>query len=119
MGRRASPARRVPFALFAVAVVSVLVLGLTGAQALVAQGSFRIEELMRTTERLERGFAVLRLEAAELAAPERVARWARETGLVLRDPDDVRVVVLERARPAHDDDDPVGRPLFASGPGRG
>ena len=109
--------RRIPFALFAVAVVSVLVLGLTVAQALVAQGSFRIEELTRTTERLERGFAELRLEAAELAAPERIARWAHDSGLVLRDPDDVRVVVVQPGPARGVDDDPAARPVFATGGG--
>lgn len=75
-------ARRLPFLLFAAAVVAVLVLALTSAQALVAQGAFRMSELQRRVERLEVEHDLLSLRAARAASPERVARAANRAGLV-------------------------------------
>ena len=83
--------RRVPFALFSVIVVAALVLLMTSAQALVAQGAFRISDLQRQTETLSVETDLLRLRVARLASPERVADAGREAGLVLPE----RVEVLD------------------------
>ncbi len=93
---RRRPRRRLPFALFSLVMVGVLVLGLAGAQALVAQGSFRLGELSRRTERLEERAAELRLRAAELASPARIARAAGRLGMVLPDPEDLEELMVPR-----------------------
>ena len=79
-----------PFALFSVIVVAALVLLMTSAQALVAQGAFRISDLQRKAEFLSVETDLLRLRLARLASPERVVDAGRRAGLVLPD----RVEVL-------------------------
>ena len=75
--------RRVPFALFSVVVVAALVLLMTSAQALVAQGAFRISDLQRRTEALSVETNLMELRVARLASPDRVADAGRHAGLVL------------------------------------
>jgi hypothetical protein len=65
-----------------VTLVTALVVGLVSAQTLVAQGSFRLEELRQRTERIERQFGRLRLQADKLSALERIERAALDAGLV-------------------------------------
>jgi cell division protein FtsL len=82
----------VPFGLFALCVVAVMIVGLVAAQALVAQDSFRLAALARTAERLEEDYGRLRLRAAELSSPERIASAAKRAGLVL--PHQVELISL-------------------------
>lgn len=114
--RRPSPrrARRVPFLLFALVVVTATVLALASAQALVAQGSFRLAELSRQAEELQREQVRLRLKVARLSAPERVLRAARKAGLVL--PQRVEIVAVRG--PAAGAETPAGGPPWAV-PGAG
>jgi outer membrane murein-binding lipoprotein Lpp len=72
----------VPFALFALAVTGAMVMGLVSAQALVAEGSFQVEELAARAERLEAVQARMEAQVADLSVPGRLARAAREAGLV-------------------------------------
>lgn len=101
--KRTTPARRpasrpaarkqrrgVPFALFALIVVALMVVTIVTAQALVAQESFRLTALSERAETLEDGYGELRLKAAELSAPERIAEAAVKAGLVL--PEEVEVI---------------------------
>lgn len=97
--RRARPAprpihrrRRVPFLLFSLLMVAATVVGLVSAQALVAQESFRIADLSAEADRLEASYGRLRLEVAELSAPDRIVEAARKAGLVL--PEEVEVLRL-------------------------
>jgi cell division protein FtsL len=94
VSRRARPAlrpaprpihrrRRVPFLLFSLLMVAATVVGLVSAQALVAQESFRIADLSAEADRLEASYGRLRLEVAELSAPDRIVEAARKAGLVL------------------------------------
>jgi cell division protein FtsL len=89
--------RRTPFALFSLAVITVLVVILASAQAMVAQEAFRVADLTRSVETLEEGHGQLRLKVAELSSPQRLVRAARRHGLVL--PDRVEILQIDPARP--------------------
>jgi hypothetical protein len=62
-------------------VVAGLVMALVSGQVLVAQGSFRLSELNERAKRLEVEVDLLRLRAARMASPDRVAVVARRAGL--------------------------------------
>jgi Tfp pilus assembly protein PilN len=102
--RRISPRRRgrsrsvrsVPFAIFALLVTAVMVTALVAAQALVAQGSFRLAELTREARALEDQTGFLQARAAELSDLARVKAAARRTGLV--DPQHVELLVVGEGR---------------------
>ena len=89
-------ARRRPlaFVVFASVIVGALVLGLTALNAVLAQGSFRIADLSHRVDRLQRDFERKQLEVAQLSAPGRVAQQAARLGMVLPDPQYVRVIHL-------------------------
>jgi cell division protein FtsL len=84
--------RKVPFLLFSFLVVAATVVGLVSAQALVAQGSFRVTDLTAEAERLEVDYGRLRLEVAQLSSPDRIVTAARRAGLVL--PEEVEILRL-------------------------
>lgn len=97
--RRSSPAagarrrsRRVPFLVFALLVTTAMVVLVAAAQALVAQGAFRMSELEEKAVRLEQEYGRLRLDLARLSSPERVRRAALEAGLVL--PGEVEILAI-------------------------
>jgi cell division protein FtsL len=77
---------------FASLVVGSLVLGLTTLNAVLAQGSFRVDDLSHRVDRLQREFERRQLEVARLSAPGRISRLAAGLGMVLPDPHHVRVV---------------------------
>jgi hypothetical protein len=83
--------RRIPFLLFSTVLVAGMLILLAGAQAIVAQGAFRLSELGERAERLEIETDVLRLRVAELSTPDRIAEAGRRAGLVRAE----RVEVLE------------------------
>jgi cell division protein FtsL len=87
-------ARRRPlaFLVFASLVVGSLVLGLTGLNAVLAQGSFLIADLSHRVDRLQQEFERKQLEVAKLSAPARISREAAGLGMVLPDPHHVRVI---------------------------
>jgi cell division protein FtsL len=87
-------ARWLPFAVTAFLLVGSLVLAIVSLQAVLAQGSFRMRELARRTAQLRAAHERLELEVASLSAPGRIAREARRLGLVLPEPDSVRVLTL-------------------------
>jgi hypothetical protein len=64
-------------------VLAAMVMGLVAAQALVSQGSFRLEELTDRAGRLEARQGRLEARVAGLTTPRRVARAARRAGLKL------------------------------------
>jgi hypothetical protein len=91
-------APRVPFALLSMVVVTATVLLLTGVQALMAQGAFRLSDLSERAERLGVERDLLRLRLARLSAPDRVARAGSQVGLVL--PEQVEVLPSPTLRSA-------------------
>jgi hypothetical protein len=102
-------------------VVTLLVMLLASAQAIVAQQAFRVAELTRSIERLEEGHGQLRLEVAEKSSPQRLVRAARRFGLVL--PDRVELLEIDPARPGGGtggtDEGTGGVPLPDGGAGTG
>lgn len=73
--------------LFAV-VVGSMVLGLVSLSALLAESSFRADDLQHRIDALAQENLDLTREQAALSAPGRIAAWARRSGMRL--PDDIR-----------------------------
>jgi cell division protein FtsL len=79
--RQPAGRHRLPFLLLATIIVTGMVVGLVSAQTLVAQGSFRLQELSERADRLEAGFGRLRLRADRLSSLDRIERAGRRAGL--------------------------------------
>ena len=109
--RRLGRQRRVPFLLFSLVLMAATVVGLVSAQALVAQDSFRIADLSAEAERLEASYGRLRLEVAELSAPDRIVAAARKAGLVL--PEEVEILRLPAVSGQHADSTGESGPALA------
>ena len=88
-------------------VVGSAVLGLAVLYALLAQSSFRVDDLQQRIEALSEENLELTRWQASLSAPGRIAAWARSHGMRL--PDDIRflhVPAAGTAAPAGDADHP-------------
>jgi hypothetical protein len=96
--RQRSARRGIPFVLLSLLAVTTVVILLTGVQALVAQGSFRLSELTERAERLQVERDLLRLRVARMSSPDRVARAGGRAGLVL--PVQVEVLPASNGRRA-------------------
>ncbi|MEX0834421.1 MAG: hypothetical protein WD276_11220 [Actinomycetota bacterium] len=93
--KRAGKSRR--SALFIVCVILAIagiVFGLAATNAVLAQGSFRMEELAQQQELLARQNGELRLAVADLSSAERIASEARRLGLILPESSAVEVVYV-------------------------
>jgi cell division protein FtsL len=77
------------FAVLASALVVAIVFGIVVLNVLLAQASFRIDEVERRIEALSADQVELVREQASLSAPGRIAHWASRHGL--RPPDDIRI----------------------------
>jgi len=86
------------FAALATAVVGLMVLGIVTLNALLAQTSFRVDEVERRIDELSQEHLELVREQAQLSAPGRIAEWARRNGMRL--PDDIRSLHASGERPA-------------------
>ena len=71
-----------PFLLLSIALVAGVLFLLTGAQALVAQDSFRLSALSARAKEIRMQNVLLRLRVAELSTPDRIAAAGRRSGLV-------------------------------------
>jgi len=67
----------------------MLVVGVASLQAVVSQGSFRMQDLTRHNLELQQEYGRLKLEVAELSSPGRIAARARRLGFRLPQPGDV------------------------------
>jgi cell division protein FtsL len=85
--------RRVPFIIVSFLVVGILVVGVVSVQALVSQGSFRMQQLTRHNLELEQQYGRLKLQVAQLSAPGRIATQSRRLGFRL--PDGVRALPVK------------------------
>jgi cell division protein FtsL len=81
----APPRRRhhVGFVIFACCVVGLMVVGLVGVNALLAQSSFRVHRLELIIQRRSDRNREMTEQAARLSAPQRIAEWARRHGMRL------------------------------------
>jgi cell division protein FtsL len=82
--------RRTPFVFVASMVVGVLIFGVVALQAIVAETSFRMQDLTQRGVELRQSQGELRLEIAELNSPRRIAERAKALGLHV--PDGVRTL---------------------------
>ena len=83
------------------ALVTAMVLGVVSAQTLVAQGSFRLQELSQEASQLKEEFSRLRLRADTLSTLDRIERAAKEAGLDYP-PEGYRLLRLPRQDPPMD-----------------
>ena len=84
--RRKRPRRfSARFALLASAIAVVMLVGLVSLSALVAQTSYRIDDLSSRITQLSMHRDVLGRNVAEASAPGRIARWAHQHGMRLPD----------------------------------
>jgi cell division protein FtsL len=81
--------RRFPFLVACFVLVGMLVVGVASLQAVVSQGSFRMQDLARHNLELQQEYGRLKLEVAELSSPGRIAARARRLGFRLPRPDEV------------------------------
>ena len=91
--RRGGARRSAGFVVFVALLAAGSVFGLAAMNALLAQGSFRMEELSEQQEQLERENGELRLSVADLSSAERIAAEAKRLGLVLPG-SDIEVVYI-------------------------
>jgi cell division protein FtsL len=82
--------RRARFVFVAAVVVGVLVFGVVALQAIMAETSFRMQDLTQRGVELRQSQGELRLEIAELTSPRRIAERAKALGLHV--PDGVRTL---------------------------
>ena len=94
--RAASRARlrrgRIGFAVILTLVVVPMIVGLVALNAVLAQTSFRIDDLTTRVDELGERNAELRKDVAVRSAPDRIADWAGKQGMVTPDPHDVHVL---------------------------
>lgn len=88
--RRRRRQHRLGFALLASVLVGLMVFGIVVLNVLLAQQSFRIDEVERRLEMLGVEHLELLREQATLSAPGRIAAWASRHGMRL--PDDIRIL---------------------------
>ncbi|HSL15734.1 MAG TPA: hypothetical protein VK962_05575 [Actinomycetota bacterium] len=104
--RRRRAARRLGFLVLSTVVVGSMVLALVALNTLIAQSSFRIDDLNARIDTLARRNLQLTSEHAKMSAPGRIADWARRNGMRL--PDDIRFL--------HAHDEPAGSPAGVADP---
>ncbi len=106
---------RLGFFILSSALVGSMVLGIVTLNVLLAQTSFRVEEVERRIDALSQEHVELVREEAKLSAPGRIAVWARRHGMRL--PDDIRVLHVPDgpADPAGVADSSRGRPAPEDG----
>lgn len=99
------------FVIFSSVLVGSMVLGLVALNALLAQSSFRVDDLEQRLGVLTQENLELTRQQAALSAPGRIAAWARSHGMRL--PDEIRFLHVPAARTAApagaaDRDQPTG-----------
>ncbi|HZD78931.1 MAG TPA: hypothetical protein VE646_02665 [Actinomycetota bacterium] len=86
------------FLVLCAVVLGPFLLGLVTLNALLAQSSFRVDDLHQRIEALTQEHLELTRRHASLSAPGRIAAWARRSGMRL--PDDIRSLHVASAGPA-------------------
>jgi cell division protein FtsL len=106
-------ARRLPFLIASFVIIGVLVVGVASLQAVVSQGSFRMQELARHNLRLQQDYGRLKLRVAELSSPHRIAAEARRLGFHLPPPDAVRSLAVKGGVSVNAGARTAGRPALS------
>jgi cell division protein FtsL len=94
-------------------IVGMVVMGVVSLQAMVSQGSFRMQQLAQHNLELQNEYGRLKLQVAELSSPGRIARQARHLGLRLPDPDEVRTLPVKGAEHPIAGPGTLGRPVLS------
>jgi len=94
-----------------VVIVFAVMLGLVAFQAKIAQDQLRIDRMERDLDGAEGQLSRLRLQIAQLQAPERVVAEAQKLGLQRPGPDQIRQITPKA--------EAVGEVLAAGGPSLG
>jgi cell division protein FtsL len=76
-------------------IVGLVVMGVVSLQAVVSQGSFRMQQLARHNQELQHQYGRLKLQVAELSSPGRIAKEARHLGFRLPSPNEVRTLAVK------------------------
>jgi cell division protein FtsL len=105
---KAPQARRFAFLAGSFLLITLMVVGVVVLQVLASQTSFRLEELGRRAVQLRQGQNELKLRVAQLEAPDRISKAARQLGLRLIPPERIQTITV---RPG-----PTGE--LAAAPGR-
>jgi cell division protein FtsL len=87
----------VGFLVLSTVVVGSMILGLVTLNALIAQSSFRVDDLEQRVSALKLDNLELTHKQATLSAPGRIAAWARRHGMRL--PDEIQFLHVPKARP--------------------
>ena len=116
-----STRKRKPLAFYvmAIVVVGAMVFGLAATNVLLAQGAFKMRALALEQAQLRQQNGELRLSVAGLSTPNRIAKEAKQIGLVL--PDVIEVVHKNGSRgsgstePVSSKSTPAGTPSRPDG----
>lgn len=87
--------RRLVFLVASFLIVGALVVGVVSLQAVVSQGSFRMQELANHNLELQQEYGRLKLQVAELSSPGRIVKQARRLGFHLPGPEDLRPLPIK------------------------
>jgi cell division protein FtsL len=87
--------RRFPLLVTSFVIVGLVVVGVVSLQAVVSQGSFRMQQLARHNQELQHEYGRLKLRVAELSSPGRIAKEARHLGFRLPNSDAVRTLAVK------------------------
>jgi cell division protein FtsL len=80
------------FLVFSAAVVTALIVGVVSISAMAVQTSFAVEAVERRIAGLADRAELLTNDVAALSAPGRIARWARDRGMM--PPTEVEVLTV-------------------------
>lgn len=92
----------------------LLVFGVVAVHALLAQGSFELTKLEERVSKAEARYSNLRLEVAELEAPDRIIRVAKER-LGMTEPQKVTYLAPKSSVEAPNEDPETGDQTAAAG----
>ena len=111
VARHTGTRRRWPLMVLSAMLVGGLLVAVVATQALVNQTSFRIRDLQAQTKATRQIYVQLRLQVADLSAPERIVDEAISLGLRLPDAQELQVLRV-RTRAGGVDDNRSTRPSF-------
>lgn len=96
-GRRRNR-HHVGFAVLLGTILTLMVIAIVTLNALLAQASFRLQELERTISGLSERQLALEYGVARLSSPGRLAEWASDHGMELPGPGQVHLLRVGEAR---------------------
>ena len=111
VARPAGRVRRWPLMVVSAFLVGGLLVAVVATQALVNQTSFKMRDLQEQTKATRQTYVQLRLQVADLSAPDRIVAKAIALGLRLPDAQELQVLQVRTRSPLGSDNRPA-RPSF-------